>query len=701
PPQTPDWEKININPNFKVEFNNAVVKYGRVAVNATSSGAEHENLTIRNSEISHASTGIYMENIEPVIDGNLITKNSTGIISFINKGFDRLTTVSNNSFVGNGLYGVYGSNSTDRSKPAVDARNNWWNDANGPTDPVRNPPGKGDAAGSFVLFDSWLGKDPNIGLDPVIVIPGIMGSWEVDGKWQIDPIFHTYDNLCEEFLANGYEDGKTFSVFPYEWRDSNADNAKKLHARIEQIKTDTGRPKVDIVAHSMGGLLAREYIESNYYANDVDQLITVGTPQLGAPKDYIKWEAGAFFSDIFETAGKYFFEHEAKENGYDSAFRYIRGRPMYSVQELLPAYNYLYDDNGSDYTLRSGYPANYPRNEFLENLNNADKIRALKNVEFTKIVGRMNDSESTIAGYNTINADMGELWQHGYPHGFEVPIIGDQGLRTSDGDITVPLYSSESTLIPAEKIIYLQSAHNKLPASAQKDILEILTGKRPEKEINEWKVDDILIGLVFSPVDIQVVSPSGKRLGKNFETGGEFDEIEGAYYTGFDTDTEFLTIPNPEDGEYQILTEGTGTGDYTIETTKISEDKDTGEVVEATATITGTAEPDKREENKIKIDGDSVKKVKPLTFSPKKKEEKKIFVENSQIFPADTQIQAASSDVSAQLLESKTKIEQLDDLKNSVREYFKTKQIRKKSEKKYLLGWLGNIRVYLKRRNIL
>ncbi|MCX6762156.1 MAG: hypothetical protein NT093_00020 [Candidatus Moranbacteria bacterium] len=199
---------------------------------------------------------------------------------------------------------------------------------------------------------------------------------------------------------------------------------------------------------------------------------------------------------------------------------------------------------------------------------------------------------------------------------------------------------------------------------------------------------------MFSPIDIQIVSPSGKRLGKNFETGGTYDEIEGAYYTGFDTNTEFLTIPNPEDGEYQILTEGTGTGDYTIETTKISQDENTGEAVEATATITGTAEPDKQEENRIEIDGDSVKKVEPLTLPLEKKEEKETDAE-------DSQIQIKTSDSSAQSSENPTKIEQLDDLKNSVREYFKTKQIRKKSEKSYLLGWLGNIRVYLKRRNIL
>ena len=57
--------------------------------------------------------------------------------------------------------------------------------------------------------------------------------------------------------ADGYQD--TFYVFPYDWRQDNVSNARELIRRITQLKTKLGRPdlKFNIVAHSMGGLIAR------------------------------------------------------------------------------------------------------------------------------------------------------------------------------------------------------------------------------------------------------------------------------------------------------------------------------------------------------------------------------------------------------------------------------------------------------------
>ena len=57
--------------------------------------------------------------------------------------------------------------------------------------------------------------------------------------------------------ANGYQD--TFYVFPYDWRQDNVVNARELVRRMERLKTKLQRPdlKFSIVAHSMGGLIAR------------------------------------------------------------------------------------------------------------------------------------------------------------------------------------------------------------------------------------------------------------------------------------------------------------------------------------------------------------------------------------------------------------------------------------------------------------
>ena len=97
------------------------------------------------------------------------------------------------------------------------------------------------------------------------------------------------------------EPGKRyFYTFHYDWRQDNSVSAAYLADFIEQIRRDFNNPdlKVDIVAHSMGGLIARYYIrygradvlDSNdfpvnmYGAERVRRVILLGTPSLGSVK---------------------------------------------------------------------------------------------------------------------------------------------------------------------------------------------------------------------------------------------------------------------------------------------------------------------------------------------------------------------------------------------------------------------------------
>jgi len=65
-----------------------------------------------------------------------------------------------------------------------------------------------------------------------------------DGDWENPP-------------ADGYQD--TFYVFAYDWRQDNVTNARELVRRMARLKSRLQRPdlKFNIVAHSMGGLIAR------------------------------------------------------------------------------------------------------------------------------------------------------------------------------------------------------------------------------------------------------------------------------------------------------------------------------------------------------------------------------------------------------------------------------------------------------------
>jgi hypothetical protein len=129
-------------------------------------------------------------------------------------------------------------------------------------------------------------------------------------------------------------------------------------------------------------------------------------------------------------------------------------------------------------------------------------------------------------------------------------------------------------------------------------------------------IKDILAVSVFSPIDIQVEAPDGKRVGKDFTTGEIINEISGAYYSGAGAENEFLTIPNPLDGEYKIRTQGTDNGEYKIEAAKITADPATGMAGESAVEITGNAILGQEEEKEIKIAGNEVSAEDQDTLVP-------------------------------------------------------------------------------------
>lgn len=105
-------------------------------------------------------------------------------------------------------------------------------------------------------------------------------------------------------------------VFPYDWRSSNQQSAQDLKGYIDCIKKihDPGNTnpgfKVNIIAHSMGGLVARRYILEGLYGTTqnydpkVGTLITLGTPWLGAPKFILALEEGDANTQVNLLLGK-------------------------------------------------------------------------------------------------------------------------------------------------------------------------------------------------------------------------------------------------------------------------------------------------------------------------------------------------------------------------------------------------------------
>jgi len=292
-------------------------------------------------------------------------------------------------------------------------------------------------------------------------------------------------------------------------------------------------------------------------------LIFLGTPHVGSPKSYFVWEGGTTgfdFADLFLNA---ILRQEAIEAGFGTfsdpsrkpreiIFDYIHSSstPITSIQELLPMYDYL-KDSGTD-SLRS-YPNNYPVNAFLESLNASTSVELLgnSNIEISNLYS--NDQSGTLT--TIIVEDSSStlpLWEHGIPKEFEF----------GAGDRTVPSSSAVALNIANSTNINVGGVHRDLPGNSSAEIVTILTGKTSPTIITTSRINRLLSIFGFSPIDILITAPDGKRIGKNFATGEEINEIDGAFYTGFNTQNENIFIPDPLDGEYAIETEGTDTGSY-------------------------------------------------------------------------------------------------------------------------------------------
>lgn len=105
-------------------------------------------------------------------------------------------------------------------------------------------------------------------------------------------------------------------VFHYDWRQDNVHNAQKLAVFIEQVlKNHPNQRQVDVVAHSMGGIILRYYqrfgakdvlpllqanptadIQTDSQANKIRHAIFLGTPQLGSVKPVLRLMSGFDFN---------------------------------------------------------------------------------------------------------------------------------------------------------------------------------------------------------------------------------------------------------------------------------------------------------------------------------------------------------------------------------------------------------------------
>lgn len=138
-----------------------------------------------------------------------------------------------------------------------------------------------------------LGLDTHPDLVPVGLMPDItlIGPFVVPGyDGLVRKIRNHFDDVQVDVSLPGREPNNRADLvlFPYDFRHSIRHAAERLAsdvaARLGGEHSGARRRRVIVVAHSMGGLVARYWLGPLGGAVDCAALITLGTPHRGAPK---------------------------------------------------------------------------------------------------------------------------------------------------------------------------------------------------------------------------------------------------------------------------------------------------------------------------------------------------------------------------------------------------------------------------------
>jgi hypothetical protein len=464
-------------------------------------------------------------------------------------------------------------------------------------------------ASSWQEFGTAGNVDFSVARNPVIIVPGILGStlnekgllfnkeiWPDPATYIADPIdeqlndlkmdetgssikdifatdiirnigtMNFYGGLIDYLKANGYEENKDLFVFPYDWRldldqvvgdDFPCEATTTLKCLIDEVKQKTNSNKVDIVAHSMGGLVVKDYV-AKFGQDSVDKFIAIATPHLGAPKA----------AKILEYGDNLDFKIWGVGVLNESKIKEI-SLQMPSIYQLLPSQEY-FNLSGDGYGY---YLYNNSGNNLQGELNYNDSLSYLlaSNNKITSYFVNKNSLLHSAIDDVEINNSY-NISGCGIPTIGQIQNLGKKaflwdkyGLEYVDGDGTVPLKSAD--YFGDKKYYFSGKNHSQIPGADEvKDFVYLVLNNQeaeyPFTQSANFKTDDSICGIsgkvieYHCPVEMNIYDDQGNHTGlaangdiENNIPGVQYDIIDGNKFA-------FL----PADGNYQITGTAVGTG---------------------------------------------------------------------------------------------------------------------------------------------
>ncbi len=91
-----------------------------------------------------------------------------------------------------------------------------------------------------------------------------------------------------------YLDGRgwrsfSFDMVPNDGQVGFDELARQVKSQVAAVRAQTGAAKVDLVGFSLGGMVARVYLQELGGASEVERLVTISSPHHGSWMAYLRW----------------------------------------------------------------------------------------------------------------------------------------------------------------------------------------------------------------------------------------------------------------------------------------------------------------------------------------------------------------------------------------------------------------------------
>ena len=355
-----------------------------------------------------------------------------------------------------------------------------------------------------------------------------------------------YGDIESFFTELGYEKNKNFFIYTYDWRKDIRKTKQDLEALIEDVKQKSGQPQVNIVAHSMGGLVARNYISASESASKVNKLITLGIPHLGAVTSLKSLVYGFAIGRPFGPITIGVSGSEVRDIALN----------LLSFYQLVPSKKYFEFYNNSTQQLVSPY---YDHSDIDKNKKtgvlNFNQLRSVfeyfKNnvflfdiaTEYRESADKFLDQPNGIKLFNIVGSNqptlgqIKETWYITWP----INLIPRREEIFINGDDTVPLYSASLKsdhldLSAGAKIYYVEQKHNDLvrkTGPAMQTVKAILSeGDLPvEVKSDKYTLEGMQISLDDAEIDLYDDENNHTGLDENGELENNIPET---YYSSIE-----------------------------------------------------------------------------------------------------------------------------------------------------------------------